>query len=306
MQLMHKAKLITRIKGGLGNQLFCYAAARRLAYKNGAELVLDDVTGFQYDHRYKRQYALDAFHIPARRATALERQEPLGRLRRMWMRRASAPLPLSQKRYILQSGVDFDEALLSLVLQPGLTYFDGFGQSERYFADIEDIIRDDLRITPPTDPANQAMGARIQSAHSVALHVRWFDGGGQASVSNMSQSYYRSAISHLESHMAQPDFFIFSDDVERAADMLAPLMAEREHTFVDLNRASGDASKDLWLMTQCQHFVIGNSTFAWWAAWLGERKGSTRVVAPGLNIDPHTTTTAWGFPYLLPERWHAL
>lgn len=192
------SRLVVRLKGGLGNQLFCYAAARSLAYKNDAELVLDDVTGFLYDHRYKRQYALDAFQIPARRATAQERQEPLGRLRRMWMRRAAAHLPLSQRRYILQSGVNFDEALLSLVLQTGLTYFDGFGQSERYFSDIEGIIRGDLRISPPTDTANQAMGSRMQSAHSVALHVRWFDSGAQASVSNMSQSYYGSAISHIE------------------------------------------------------------------------------------------------------------
>ncbi len=294
------------MKGGLGNQLFCYATARRLAYKNDAELVLDDVTGFQYDYRYKRQYALGSFNIPARRATALERQEPLGRLRRMWLRRASAALPLSQRRYILQSGVNFDEALLSLVLQPGPTYFDGFGQSERYFADLEEIIRDDLYITPPADLANQAMGARIRSTHSVALHVRWFDSDAQASVSNMSQSYYRSAMSQIESHTVRPHFFVFSDDVGRASNMIAPLMAEREHTFVDLNRANGDASKDLWLMTQCQHFVIGNSTFAWWAAWLGERKGSTCVVAPALNIDPNTATTAWGFSYLLPERWHAL
>ena len=300
------SQLVVRLKGGLGNQLFCYATARRLALKNGAQLLLDDVTGFKYDYLYRRQYALGAFHIPVRRATAWERQEPFGRLRRMRMRKISEALPLAQKRYILQKGVAFDEGLLSLVLQPGLTYFDGFGQSERYFSDIEDNLREDLRMRPPTDMANQNFARRIQEAPSVALHVRWFDAGTQPSVSNMSQAYYRSAVSHIEAHVAQPHFFIFSDDAQRAADMLAPVLQGREHSFVDINGASTDASKDLWLMSQCQHFVIGNSTFAWWAAWLGERKGRTQVLAPALNIDPKTNITAWGFPYLLPERWHTL
>jgi hypothetical protein len=88
--------------------------------------------------------------------------------------------------------------------------------------------------------------------------------------------------------------------------MLSPLLAGRAHTFVDINGTSADASKDMWLMAQCQHFILGNSTFAWWAAWLAERKGLTRVVAPALNIDPKANTTAWGFPYLLPDRWHTL
>jgi hypothetical protein len=76
-------KLIVRLKGGLGNQLFCYAAARRLAWANGAELVLDDVTGFKYDYRYKRKNALNNFRIQARLANREEQLEPLGRIRRL-------------------------------------------------------------------------------------------------------------------------------------------------------------------------------------------------------------------------------
>ena len=57
-------KIITCNKGGLGNQFFCYAAACRLAQTNSAELVIDDVTGFACDLQYRRQYALDHFHVP--------------------------------------------------------------------------------------------------------------------------------------------------------------------------------------------------------------------------------------------------
>ena len=82
-------KVIVRLKGGLGNQLFCYAAARRLSLVNDAELVLDTVTGFEYDHLYKRTYSLAGFSISARLATPQERMEPFGRIRRMFERKLS-------------------------------------------------------------------------------------------------------------------------------------------------------------------------------------------------------------------------
>lgn len=300
---MAGSKLIVRLKGGLGNQLFCYATGRRLALKNDAELLLDDVSGFKYDHLYKRQYALGAFNIPARMASARERLEPFGRIRRLLMRKASEFRPMSRKRYIRQVGVGFEEALLTLKLQPGMTYFDGFGQSERYFADVEEVIRQDLKMCPPIDSANQEMSRKIHSSPAVAVHVRWFDTIHHNSVSNMSRSYYQSAIATIRTKLGTPHFFIFSDDPKRSAELLEPLLTTGSHTFVDHNRTCRDASSDFWLMSQCKHFVIGNSTFAWWAAWLGERKGLSTVVAPAVNIDPGHNSTAWGFPYLLPERW---
>ena len=69
--LMSNPKLIPRIFGGLGNQLFCYAAARRLALANNAELLLDDVSGFAYDAVYQRHNQLDHFNIPCRKATSV-------------------------------------------------------------------------------------------------------------------------------------------------------------------------------------------------------------------------------------------
>lgn len=87
-------KLIVRLKGGLGNQLFGYAAARRLALVNRAELVLDDVSGFARDWQYRRQFMLDSFNISGRRATPAERFEPFERYRRgmmKWVSRRSDP-----------------------------------------------------------------------------------------------------------------------------------------------------------------------------------------------------------------------
>jgi hypothetical protein len=300
-------KVVVRLKGGLGNQLFCYAAARRLAWANDAELVLDAVSGFKYDHLYKRTYALNAFRIPARLATRAEQMEPLGRVRRLIARKISERKPLSQRRHIQQVGVDFDPGILTLRLQEGLTYFDAFGQSERYFSDIRDLIQQDLAMSAPADPINQDMAAQIDASPSVALHVRWFDGGSDSHSSNMSFAYYAQAIPQLLAKIARAHFFVFSDRPDQTAALLAPLLQGHPCTVVRHNALSGNAEADFWLMRQCRHFVIGNSTFAWWAAWLGEqRHADTQVFAPARNVDPEHSVTAWGFPYLLPERWTTL
>jgi hypothetical protein len=300
-------KVVVRLKGGLGNQLFCYAAARRLAWVNDAELVLDAVTGFKYDHLYQRTYALGAFHIPVRLASLAEQMEPLGRMRRLIARKLSERKPLPRRRYIQQVGVDFDPGIVALRLQEGVTYFDAFGQSERYFTDIRDQLEQDLVMVAPTDQENVAMAAQIESTESVALHVRWFDAGDGAHSSNMSQAYYAQALPQLLATIPKAHFFLFSDRPVQAATLLAPLMGDRPFTLVEHNVSSGNAEADFWLMRQCRHFIIGNSTFAWWAAWLGEqRHSSAKVFAPSRNVDPEHSVTAWGFPGLLPERWTVL
>jgi hypothetical protein len=300
-------KVVVRLKGGLGNQLFCYAAARRLAWVNDAELVLDAVTGFKYDYLYKRTYALGVFDIPARLATPVEQMEPFGRVRRLMARKLSGRKPLAQRRYIQQVGVDFDPSIVSLRLQEGATYFDPFGQSERYFADIREQLQRDLAMSAPSDQTNREMAKQIETSLSVALHVRWFDTGDAAHTSNMSLAYYAQAIPQLLARIGCAHFFIFSDRPEQAATLLEPLMQGQPYTVVHQNAESGNAEADFWLMRQCRHFIIGNSTFAWWAAWLGEHNhAGTQVFAPTRNVDPVYSVTAWGFPGLLPERWIVL
>jgi hypothetical protein len=162
-------------------------------------------------------------------------------------------------------------------------------------------------MSAPADQANLEMAKQIEASPSVALHVRWFDAGDAVHSSNMSLAYYAQAIPQLLARIGRAHFFIFSDRPEQAAALLAPLMQEQPFTVVRHNAQSVNAEADFWLMRQCQYFIIGNSTFAWWAAWLGEHShDGTQVFAPARNVDPEHSVTAWGFPGLLPERWTVL
>jgi hypothetical protein len=291
-------KIIARIKGGLGNQLFCYAAARRLASINHAELVLDTVTGYSRDRQYRRQYMLDRFRIPARKATPAERLQPFERWRRAAMRGVSRMRPFTERPYLKQEGIDFDERILTLKVHRKL-YLDGLWQSERYFQDVKAVIRKDLRIIPPTDGPNIRMAEKIRRTQAVAMHVRWFDPPGTEEVHNSSVDYYRRAVAMMEERLSTPRYFIFSDDPDAARIKL--ILPEGRSAFVSHNRGDENAYADLWLMSQCRHFITANSTFSWWGAWLGETE-DTIIVCPASLIG-EGKITAWNFAGQIPDRW---
>jgi hypothetical protein len=292
-------KVITRVKGGLGNQLFCYAAARRLATVNNAELVIDDVTGFLRDRLYRRKYMLDRFSIPARKATPTERLEPFERYKRVFIKLLSRRKQFKNRQYIEQEGVDFDERLLAINVYDTL-YIEGLWQSEGYFKDIEPLIREDLRIVPPTDSLNQRIADKINRDHTaVAVHVRWFDAPNSTERTNISASYYRNAIALMENTISSPHYYLFSDNPEATRQYL--VLPDGRATFISHNRGDENAWADLWLMTKCQHFIIANSTFSWWGAWLGGDKEKI-VVAPLLEISGKAKAY-WGFAGLIPSKW---
>lgn len=290
-------KIIARIVGGLGNQMFIYAAARRLALMNQAELVLDDVSGFVRDYDYQRHYQLDHFSIPCRKATAAERLEPFSRLRRYLKRRLNQHLPFSQRVYLVQEGIDYDSRLLQFKPQ-GTMYLEGYWQSENYFKDVSPTLRQDLQIKPPTDPENHAIAAHIRSGVSVALHVRFFDVPHATGINNAPIDYYTRAVNAMEQMVSHAHYFIFSDQPEAARALIA--LPDERVTCVSHNRGDENAYADFWLMTQCQHFIIANSTFSWWGAWIAEH-ALKHVIAPGFEM--RQGNMSWGFSGLLPKEW---
>jgi hypothetical protein len=290
-------KVIVRIKGGMGNQLFCYAAARRLALANHAELVIDDVTGFARDRLYNRRYALDNFRIPVRKATPAERMEPCERIRRGIAKFISRRRPFHRRNYVEQEGVDFDLRLLEMRL-PGTLYLDGLWQSEAYFKDIESTIRQDLRFSASENYINRETMERIMGCNSVAVHVRWFESRseGNSRSHNLGQHYYASAIREIQRRAVDPHYFLFSDDPEAARSVLP--LPEKMITCVCHNGSPESACADLQLMSACRNFITANSIFSWWGAWLGNRKEKIVICPSALS-----STVEWDFRGQIPDGW---
>jgi hypothetical protein len=262
-------KVIIRLKGGLGNQLFSYAAAKSLSHINGSELVIDNISGFVRDRKYNRHYQLKHFNISARLATSSERMEPFGRLQRHLMKKMSTLKKFEIRKYIEQEKNDYDDRFLKIQTK-GAVYLDGYWQSEQYFVNIENIIRKEFVITPPTDERNNRIAEHIRSLNAVCLHIRWFDKPniekGEDFSNNIEKEYYEKAISLICTQTSNPHFFIFSDYPSDAVNFFSDL--NEDFTVVNHNQGDESAYADLWLMSMCKHFVIANSTFSWWAAWL--------------------------------------
>lgn len=281
------------MSGGIGNQMFQYAAGRALAHINGVALKLD-VTSFgrTRGNATQRQYALGAFDIAGVFAAPeeIERlKDGEGKLVRL------AKLLAGRRSRVREKHYHFDPEVLKF---RGDAYLDGYWQSERYFVDIEDIIRREFTIRVEPDELNRKMAETIGGMESVSIHFRRGDYVSNPVVSRaigtLPLEYYSAAVERLRAHVAHPHFFVFSDDVPWVKENLrigCPV------TFVDHN-GPDKAYEDLRLMSSCRHHIIANSSFGWWGAWLAKNPAKT-VIAPLKWFARKDVDTR----DLIPEKW---
>ncbi len=267
--------IVTRLLGGLGNQLFQYAAGRALAARHRTTLKLDiDAFG-----AYRlRRYAVDAFRIGAAPLGPDEKARlriadglPGGARGLLSRLRHGRPMPIFRERRF-----EYDPAWETA---PSHCYLDGYWQSPRYFAAIEDVLRGELVVRDAPDEANRTAADRIRATVGVAVHVRRGDYVTSEHTNRYhgtcGPEYYAAAEAALAVHDGPLHLFVFSDDPDWAE---ANLRFFSPATFMRHNDPLHDY-EDLRLMTQCRHHIIANSTFSWWGAWLCTHPGKT-VIAP--------------------------
>ncbi|MBA7625211.1 O-antigen biosynthesis glycosyltransferase WbnK [subsurface metagenome] len=268
--------IIVKLKGGLGNQLFQYAAGRRLAEVHKTILKMD-TTAYYYGG--PRQYELNHFNIRENVAVTAE-IEKLIRLKQSKVQRFLHGLfhnhPKRPPTYICNNHSDFNPEVLNL---PDNIYLEGYWCSEKYFIDIADIIRKEFTVKTPQTGKNKELAELINLAESVSIHIRRGDyiedQKAKQSHDICTLDYYYNCIEHVTSELTKPHFFIFSDNPLWCKNNLQLLQPA---TFVGHNGPS-QSYEDLRLMSQCRHNIIANSTFSWWGAWLNPNKDKL-VLAP--------------------------
>jgi hypothetical protein len=271
--------VVTRLRGGLGNQMFQYATGRALALRGAAALKLDVTWFATVASDAKRRYELDSFSIHGRVASEgdIARFGRAGtprfsRLRR-WLRlgKEDDTWPIYCEPHF-----QYDPAVPDL---PAPIYLDGYWQSERYFSDIADVLRREFTAKEPSDRENEALAAAIDAANAVSLHVRRGDYVTNPTTYRYhgicSAEYYQRAIDHLTSRVGMPHIFVFSDDQDWTR---ANLHFAVPTTFVGTNPPDC-GYRDMMLMARCRHHIIANSSFSWWGAWLNPSPDKI-VVAP--------------------------
>lgn len=292
-----KPVILVRLYGGLGNQLFTYAAARRLATYNKCPLYIDDQSGFIRDHVYKREYQLDFFEIAASKSKWGSRIGVVIAYLRFFIDGINKKIPFDRRRIIQQDILTFDPRLLCLNINKPVI-FEGFWQSELYFKDIESEIRKEFEFKPEYISSTLAELPSIDFETAVAIHIRHFKDLKHPNQGNVQDEYYLRAIQYYKQIIPNAQFYIFSDNPESA---LKRFFRNNQSCYLISNLLSNSNEiKELFLMSRFRYFIIANSTFSWWGAWLSTQNDKV-VIAPGEVVD--SGEGCWGFEGLIPSNW---
>ena len=263
--------IITKLNGGLGNQLFEYACARNLQLKYSDSLFLD-IEGFR---RSPRHYSLSNFVLdedvkllPEKRSRSLLFWQALSK--------TNEELAFSIAKLFgvyLWKTPTYREIKIGDT-KHGTLYLYGYWQSELYFKEHSEQIRKELRVK--IDPISESRPylREIQQSESVCVHIRRGD-FVQHSLIVCDEAYYLKGLNYIHGLHPEVRCFIFTDDLTWVKENIHfPLPV----TYVELENPDYEI---LRLMYSCKHFIMSNSSLSWWAQYLSDNFEKT-VVAPSI------------------------
>lgn len=270
--------VIPNLIGGLGNQMFQYAAGRAISLGCNATLRLD-ISGFANYGLHQGFELQRIFNCPAEIASEADVRSILGwqyssGIRQLLSRPSIAVF--RREGFVVEPHFHYWPGINEV---HGGCYLVGYWQSEKYFQDVASVIRADFTFKTTLANRNAKLAEEIGQVNAVSLHVRRGDYAKNSKTNAAhglcSLDYYRAAIQYVSGRVERPYFFIFSDDIAWVKDNLK---MDLPCQYVDHNHGA-ESYNDMRLMSLCRHQIIANSSFSWWGAWLNPSPEKI-VVAP--------------------------
>ncbi len=265
--------IVVKLMGGLGNQMFQYAAGRALSLKHHVPLLCDE----EFLNRNpkgaytQRRPELHQVKIKAETASRniLKNFQQDNFWDKIFRRKDAEP-------DVLIEGQAVNSRFFTVGKQ---VYLNGFWQSEEYFANYRPALLHEFQPAYDLDETAKKYLHQIRNCNAVSIHVRRGDyvqhPGANQFHGLIGMQYYTKAIEHVRHLKESCHFFIFSDDLPWCKQNFNFL---DKITFVESN--SDFSFTDMYLMKHCRHHIIANSSYSWWGAWLCEEPGNI-TVAPG-------------------------
>ncbi|TVP78942.1 MAG: alpha-1,2-fucosyltransferase [Puniceicoccaceae bacterium] len=305
-------RIVVRLRGGLGNQMFQYAWGRYLAEAHGCPLYVD--TSWLLDRSkvgqgvVLRDYDLDVFRLSVPHCLPLPLARLLGWLGSERLRERIWRVARRGRVHLCERQIGVEQKWLEKL--PRNCALEGLWQSPQYFKPIVERLRQqDFRFRRPLSPASQDLAEELRSATSICVNVRRLDFVNNTFHGTMEPGYYERAANRLLERCGDVRFFVFADELDWAKDNLR---LPGKTTFVGKEHDGWKFSGKLQLMSCCRHFIIPNSTFAWWAAWLGKHP-EKHVIAPRWWFNPANPKDLYGCPDfdheahdLIPAEWERM
>lgn len=246
------------MQGGLGNQMFQYAFLIAVR-KSGYHVVLDT----SYFNLIEMHNGYELERVFGIKEQLYNKQG----IHMSWLRLLNRLQPSNL------CTID------SLVYSPATCnnlqrYIYGYWQDERYFKEISDEILSAFSFKN-IDDFNSNVASEMSACNSVSLHIRRGD-YLEYGVPIIKKVYYERAIAFIKKNVKAPIFYIFSDDVRESENIADSLGIN--YKIMTHNRGE-ESYKDMFLMSQCHHNIIANSSFSWWGAWLNNSTNKI-VISP--------------------------
>jgi hypothetical protein len=280
--------IISYLQGGLGNQLFQYAAGFVLAKQRQTPLALDLSWYRKNQTDTKREFLLHHYQISARVLPSWQSSLLYGE--RMLSCRLGKRM---FHRYYDEKKFGYDENFFDL---PDNAYLKGFYASYRYFNQHIPELQQELSLLHLPSNKNRKIAAEMNDG-SVSIHIRRGDYAHNAKTKTfhglLGNDYYEKAVKRIASMVSLPAYYVFSDEVAWVKDHMR---LPKESVFVDWN--NNREVDELWLMSRCSHHIIANSTFSWWGAWLNPNPQKIVFTPKQWFGDPTIDTSD-----LIPPDW---
>lgn len=281
--------VLVKLNGGLGNQLFQFAAARILANKLDKQLLID--TYYLNDGNTKktlRPYSLDLFELQNTVINSNQWNRYVNKLTYVIHKAAKRKLELAEINW---QETSFYSQFSSIVLNGYFQQLEPLEANKVYLQEL-------LRFNPAIKKQHELDLAEIESEQSVSIHIRrgdYLTAKNQEIYHSCDLTYYTKAIEFIQTLYPDAVFHIFSDDPGWAIENLKT--ATNDLRFE--NYGKNDRS-DFYLMSNCRHHIIANSTFSWWAAFLNGKQHKTVIAPMKWYKDPAANHAAL---QLLPMSW---
>ena len=272
---------LIKMTGGLGNQMFINALYLQMKKRfSSVQIDLSDMVHYKVHHGYEMNRI---FNLPKTEFCINQKLKKVLEFlffKTILERKQNGSLKAYTKKYIWP-----------------FIYFKGFYQSEKYFSEIKDEIRQafTFNLNIANAQSLEMMKQIDADDKAVSLHIRrgdYLQPKHWESIGCVCQlPYYQNALSELEKRIPNPSYYVFSDDIDWVKENI-PL---ENATYINWNKGE-DSWQDMMLMSHCRNHIICNSTFSWWGAWLNPREDKVVII-------PEKWFNHSEAPYIYPDGW---
>ena len=276
----------------MANQLFQYAAGYALSMHNNVPLKLDLSYYNSKTNDTQREFELDKFGITYEIASRYEIDNLFNFNYLSYA--INKLMPFSRKKFYGEKILGYNKNFFNL---SNNVYLRGYFQSELYFQNFKNDILKIYQINQDKISTILPMANDLSKTNSIAVHVRlgdYLNANHNEVMADFDINYYKNSISYFNNNIQGAKFYVFSDQIDLAKKLLN---FDFESVFID-NKISKNSLEDFYLMQCCQHQIIANSTFSWWAAYLNKNIAK-KVIAP-----KNWYKKEYGIPVdLYPTKW---